>query len=144
MRLRWAIAAFVASTSSAIANCAPERVDIRGDWGSARFSVEVADDPAERSQGLMNRPSMATGAGMLFVYEQPQRAVFWMKNTLIPLDMLFIDANASIARIHKNAVPMSEAIIESGQAVVGVLELNGGSADYFGIKNGDKIIFPAG
>src|SRR5690606_25682147 len=72
--------------------CAPGRVDIRWNGGGESFAVEVADDAAERAQGLMFRESLDPGAGMLFVYDAPRRASFWMKNTLIPLDMVFADA----------------------------------------------------
>ena len=85
------------------AGCAENQVELRGDWGMARFGVEVADDPAERAQGLMNRESLATSSGMLFVYEGPQHATFWMKNTLIPLDMIFIDRAGNVTNIHENA-----------------------------------------
>ena len=112
--------------------------------GCILFDVYVAQTPEQRAQGLMRIESMQRYEGMIFLYAEEANISMWMKNTLIPLDMLFIDANARIARIHKNAVPMSEEIIESGKAVVGVIELNGGSADYFGIRNGDRIIFPAG
>ncbi len=82
--------ALAAPLGAAGAACAPGQVELRlGSGAVARFSVEVADDPAERAQGLMFREHMASSSGMLFIYERPQHAVFWMKNTLIPLDMIF-------------------------------------------------------
>ena len=84
----WLSAALSLVASQAWANCSDDRIDLMGDWGAARFTIEVADDPKERSLGLMNRDSMAKSAGMLFVYDHPQKTVFWMKNTLIPLDMI--------------------------------------------------------
>ncbi len=127
----------------AFAECASDRVDLRGDWGQARFTVELADEPAERSQGLMNRPSMPSGSGMLFIYERPQRAVFWMKNTLIPLDMIFMDATGTVTRIHENAIPLDETGIDGGGAVLAVLEINGGLAGRLGISEGTLLRHPA-
>jgi len=136
------VAAAFALPVAASADCATDRVDIRGDWGQARFTVEVADEPAERSQGLMNRDSMARTAGMLFLYEAPQRATFWMKNTLIPLDMIFIDETGTVTNIHENAVPLDETTIDGGQGVLAVLEINGGLAARIGIEEGSVIRHP--
>lgn len=127
----------------AIAACESDRVDIRGDWGQARFTVEVADDPEERSVGLMNREVLATGAGMLFAYDGPQSVVFWMKNTLIPLDMIFLDAQGQVARIHENAVPQDLSHIEGGDNIMFVLEINGGLARRLGIIEGSELRHPA-
>ena len=123
--------------------CAPERIDLRGDWGQTRFSVEVADDPRERSLGLMHRESLPTSAGMLFVYERPQRVAFWMRNTLIPLDMLFLDADGRVSRIHENAVPLDETSIEGGMGIQYVLEINGGLARRLGITEGSEVRHPS-
>ncbi|MEM9975478.1 MAG: DUF192 domain-containing protein [Pseudomonadota bacterium] len=123
--------------------CQPDQVQIRGDFGQARFSVEVADEPAERARGLMNRPSMPMSAGMLFVYDGPRRAQFWMKNTLIPLDMIFTDQTGRITHIHENAVPMDETIIDGGFGVFTVLEINGGLAGELGLSVGDELRHPA-
>ncbi|EKE44175.1 putative lipoprotein [Oceaniovalibus guishaninsula JLT2003] len=124
------------------AACQPGRVELRGDWGQAAFAVEIADDPAERAQGLMNRPSMPRGAGMLFIYEQPQRASFWMRNTLIPLDMIFVGADGIVRRIHENAVPLDETPIPGGDGVLAVLEINGGLAGQLGISEGSQLRHP--
>ena len=142
MTLGWAVATFLACAAPALAACGEERVDLRGDWGQARFSVEIADEPGERSQGLMNRPAMPMGAGMLFLYERPQRAVFWMRNTLIPLDMIFIDSTGTITHIHENAIPLDETGIDGGDGVVAVLEINGGLSSRFGISVGDALRHP--
>ena len=142
MILRAALACFFSATT-AFASCAPDRVDLRGDWGAARFSVEVADDPQERAQGLMNVPSMATGAGMLFVYDEPERAVFWMKNTLIPLDMIFVGADGIVTHVHENAVPHDLTGIDGGEGVQYVLEINGGLASRMGIAVGTELRHPA-
>jgi hypothetical protein len=128
--------------AAAHAACADGAVDLRGDWGSARFTVEVADDAAERAQGLMNRPSMPQSAGMLFLYEAPQRATFWMRNTLIPLDMIFMDETGTVTRIHENAVPLDETTIDGGEGVSAVLEINGGLARAIGIGVGSELRHP--
>jgi uncharacterized membrane protein (UPF0127 family) len=127
---------------AAAAACTDAAVDVRGDWGTARFTVELADDPAERAQGLMNRPSMPRSAGMLFLYEAPQRATFWMKNTLIPLDMIFLDETGTVTRIHENAVPLDETMIDGGEGVLAVLEINGGLASAIGIAEGSQLRHP--
>ena len=124
-------------------DCSEDRVDLRGDFGSARFTVEVADESAERSQGLMNRESLGRSQGMLFVYEQPQRAVFWMKNTLIPLDMIFLNAEGRVTRIHENAIPLDETNIDGGPDVLAVLEINGGLAGQLGIGIGSELRHPS-
>jgi uncharacterized protein len=108
--------------------------------GKHRFDVELAVTPQEMAQGLMFRRSLAADAGMLFVYDVPQRASFWMKNTLIPLDMLFIAPDGKIINIHERAVPQSLEPIPSAGPVKAVLELNGGTASRLGIKPGDRAI----
>jgi uncharacterized membrane protein (UPF0127 family) len=108
--------------------------------GSAyKFEVEVVTTPADRERGLMFRKSMASNAGMLFIYPNEKPVSFWMKNTLIPLDMLFVTAAGAIAHIAHNAVPMDETPIDSGAPVKAVLELNGGTAQALGIKEGDRV-----
>jgi len=137
------VAAVLATAAGAAAACAPATVELRGDFGSARFTVEVADEPDERSVGLMNRESMPASAGMLFVYEAPQRATFWMKNTLIPLDMIFADETGTVTGVHENAVPLDETVIDGGPGVQYVLEINGGLAGAMGIGAGDEMRHPA-
>lgn len=127
----------------ASAACSVSATQLRGDWGQARFSVELADDPAERSRGLMNRESLSASAGMLFVYEEPQHAQFWMKNTLIPLDMIFIDATGVVTRIHENAIPLDLTAIDGGPDVTAVLEINGGMARTLGISVGSQVQHPS-
>lgn len=133
----------IALAGPAAAGCETGKVDLRGDWGTARFSVEVADDPEERSLGLMNREHMAASAGMLFVYERPQRAVFWMKNTLIPLDMIFADSAGVVTHVHENAIPQDLTGIDGGEGVQYVLEINGGLAGRLGIEEGSELRHPA-
>ena len=107
--------------------------------GPQRFAIELARTPEQQQQGLMFRASLAADAGMLFDFGGTRPAAFWMKNTLIPLDMLFIAADGRIADIHERAVPLSEATIESKVPVRAVLELNGGSVARLGIKSGDLV-----
>lgn len=137
------LAIFFCAPSLASAACAVDRVDLRGDWGQARFSVEVADDASERSQGLMHRESMPRSAGMLFVYEHPQRVAFWMRNTLIPLDMIFLDQTGTVMRVHENAIPLDETAIPGGDNIQYVLEINGGLTTLFGIEEGTELRHPS-
>ena len=143
----WAVCLFLAiclgSSLSASQRCTDGSVLIVGKFGEARFTVELADEPEERSRGLMHRESMARSAGMLFVYEHPQPAAFWMKNTLIPLDMIFTDSTGRIVHIHENAIPHDETPIPGGNDVFAVLEINGGLSAKFGIKTGDTLVHRA-
>ncbi len=120
---------------------------IRTSDGKAHaFTVELAQNDDEREYGLMNRPSMPADHGMLFDFGKDQPVYMWMKNTLIPLDMVFIDRMGRVAGIAARAVPESAEIIASPGPVRAVLELNGGVADRLGLKVGDQIdhpIFPA-
>jgi len=125
------------------AACAPDVVELRGPSGQQRFTVEVADDGAERAQGLMFRESMPSSAGMLFVYEEPQAVSFWMKNTLIPLDMIFADETGRVTRVHSNAIPGDTTPIQGGEGVRFVLEINGGLAARMGIAEGSELRHPA-
>jgi hypothetical protein len=125
------------------ARCVDSAVAIRGDWGQARFSVEVADSPAEQARGLMFVEQMPIMSGMLFVYPSPRSASFWMRNTLIPLDMLFFDETGTLTRVHAMAQPLDETPIPGGDAVQFVLEINGGLADRLGIAPGDVMQHPS-
>lgn len=111
--------------------------------GPKLFHVEIAATEAQREQGLMYRASMAADAGMVFLYDHPQQVAFWMKNTLIPLDMLFIGADGHIVSIHERAVPFSEETIPSGADALDVLEVNGGTVARLGIHTGDLVTGPA-
>lgn len=123
--------------------CAPDTVFLKGDWGSAQFNVELADDPAEQAQGLMHRETLALSAGMYFVNAAPRLTSFWMRNTLIPLDMLFIDAQGVVQHIHSNAIPLDETPIFGGPDILTVLEINGGLAARLGITTGSLVRHPA-
>ena len=119
--------------------CTEGRVDLRGGWGQAKFDVEIADTNEERAQGLMFRENLPRGAGMLFVYEYPQTAAFWMKNTLIPLDIIFLDERGQVTLVHPNAVPGDLTPIPGGDQVFAVLEINGGLAARYGISAGTQM-----
>ena len=134
-----AAAGLILWAAAGLAECPPGAVELRGASGVMRFSVEVADDEAERAVGLMNRPRLASSAGMLFAYERPRHAWFWMKNTLIPLDMIFADATGRVTRVHAGAKPLDETSIDGGDGVSFVLEINGGLAGRLGITEGSVM-----
>lgn len=123
--------------------CAEGRVDLRGDWGTARIRIELADDPQERAEGLMFRESLGRMEGMLFVYPAAKPVAFWMKNTLIPLDMVFVDARGVVSHVHHEAIPHDERPIFGGETVKAVLEINGGMAKTLGIGIGTELRHPA-
>ncbi|GAB4267215.1 MAG: DUF192 domain-containing protein [Pararhodobacter sp.] len=126
----------------ALAECRDDRVSLRGPGGQAGFTVEIADTDATRALGLMHRESMPRFSGMLFVFDRPQRAVFWMENTLIPLDMLFIDARGVVQRIHPMARPLDRTPIDGGPDILYVLEINGGMAEMLGLEPGAELRHP--
>jgi len=128
---------------AANAACRADQVEFRNAEGVSRFSVELADDPSERAKGLMFRESMPASAGMLFVYERPQSASFWMRNTLIPLDMIFMDRTGTVRRVHANARPGDETPIPGGNDVLAVVEINAGLASRLGIVEGSTMRHPS-
>jgi len=139
-----ALAVSVASTGRAEAlTCAADHVVIETQSGSHSFSVDVADDAAERARGLMFVEAMDEDAGMLFVYPDPRPVNFWMKNTLIPLDMIFTDQSGVIVSIHENAIPHDETAIFGGEAIFSVLEINAGVSKAKSIEIGDVLLHPA-
>ncbi|MCR9070133.1 MAG: DUF192 domain-containing protein [Alphaproteobacteria bacterium] len=103
------------------------------------FQVEIADTPEERGRGLMHRDELAADRGMLFVFPRRERITMWMRNTRIPLDMLFIGDDGRVEQIHERAVPYSEATIASRRRVRYVLELVGGTAERLGIGEGALV-----
>lgn len=137
------LAFLLALPAGAAESCAWEHVDLRGGWGSARFGVEVADTPDSRATGLMHRENLPPQRGMLFVFESPGEAAFWMKNTLIPLDMLFFDDSGVLVSLRQNTVPLSTELISGGEQVLAVLEINAGIAGRYGIKTGTEIRHPS-
>jgi uncharacterized membrane protein (UPF0127 family) len=139
----FAILLWIATAPLALAECQLDRIDLRGDWGNARFTIEVADTPETQSLGLMNRASMPQSAGMLFVYPEERPVYFWMKNTLIPLDMIFLSGDGIVQRVHANAQPLDETPIHGGDNIQYVLEINGGLAAMLGIAPGSEVRHPA-
>lgn len=111
--------------------------------GSHRFQVEIADTDAARTQGLMYRQSLAPDAGMLFIFDVTAPVAFWMKNTYVPLDMVFIRADGRVQRVEADAEPLSERQIDSGAPVRYVLELLAGTAAKIGLTRGDRVDIPA-
>ncbi|QKP78795.1 DUF192 domain-containing protein [Methyloligella sp. GL2] len=107
--------------------------------GAYRFNVEVAVTPEERAKGLMFRQALADDAGMLFLYDESQPIQMWMKNTYIPLDMVFIGADWRVNRVHERAKPFSLTPIPSDGPVIGIVELAAGTIRKTGIKKGDKV-----
>jgi len=135
-------AACAAPEVSAAANPRPlpvQIITVDSDRGPVRFRVEVAADQDSQERGLMYRKSMAPDAGMLFDFHQLVETAFWMKNTLIPLDIIFIRADGTISSIAPEATPLSETPIPSGEPVRAVLEINGGRAEQLGIEPGAKV-----
>jgi uncharacterized membrane protein (UPF0127 family) len=124
-------------------DCVQDVLDLRDPDTALRFHVEVVDDATERARGLMFRESLPKFSGMLFVYETPQPVAFWMRNTLIPLDMLFFDGSGTLRRIQSRAVPLDETPIPGGNDIRYVLEINGGLAADLGIDLGAEIRHPS-
>jgi uncharacterized protein len=110
--------------------------------GEHSFDIEVMTTNGERAKGLMFRRSLPAKSGMLFVYDRPQAATMWMKNTYIPLDMVFIAEGGEVHRIEANTEPFSTALISSEGDIIAVLELNAGEAARIGLKRGDRAIYP--
>ena len=119
--------------------CAPGSVDLRWQGGEVHFTAELADTEALRETGLMHRSKLAGSAAMLFAYDQPGHVYYWMKNTEIPLDMIFADASGTVLKVHPNAIPQDETAIDGGADVQFVLEINGGLAKRLGIAPGAEL-----
>ena len=117
-------------------------LEISSKTGVHVFAVEIADTEEARAKGLMFRKSLPEGQGMLFDFHKEQEVGFWMQNTYIPLDMIFIRRNGTISRIAENTQPLSTKIVPSGGPVLAVLEVAGGTARKLGIAPGDKVAFP--
>jgi uncharacterized membrane protein (UPF0127 family) len=123
-------------------SCRDDVAEFRWPGGGARFTVEIADDPAEQTQGLMFRETLAASRGMLFVYPEARPVSFWMRNTLIPLDMVFVDASGRVALVHPMAVPGDLTPIPGPKDTLMVLEIRGGLAAGLGLTEGAELRHP--
>lgn len=136
----------IAAAGQQVAPSGLERISLRIRSGDRNhdFTVEVARSAEEQARGLMFRESLAPDAGMLFPFAPPRPASFWMKDTLIPLDMIFVRADGSIARIAVNTVPHSLDNVGVAEPVVAVLEIAGGRSIELGIGEGDRVTWAGG
>ncbi len=124
------------------ARAALEKLEIVTSSGAHQFSVEVMRTQAQRERGLMFRRSLPADQGMLFDFQVEQPVAMWMKNTFLPLDMVFISKTGKVVALAENTEPLSRAIIPSGGPVYSVLEVNAGSAARIGLKIGDSVRHP--
>ena len=142
-RLGWAMPVLAAALIAFADDCARtaelQTLEIASKTGVHAFQVEMAITPEEKERGLMFRRELLDGHGMLFDFQFDQNVAFWMKNTYIPLDMLFIRGDGRILRIAENTEPLSERNIPSGGPVRAVLEVIGGTAKKLGIAAGDQV-----
>ena len=142
------IAVFLFSTFShekGAAFAASEKLEslvIRVDGTEIKFNVEVARTPSQQEVGLMFRRSLPKDQGMLFIYPYQSIVKMWMKNTFIPLDMVFINSEGIVKKIVERTVPLSLNVISSEETVIAVLELNGGTSNRIGLKRGDQVFHP--
>jgi uncharacterized protein len=134
--------AALAATGGAARTDGLEALQIVTATGAHDFQVEIAKDDASRARGLMDRRFMPADHGMLFEFDREAPEAFWMKDTYIPLDMIFISRAGIVTKIVANAEPLSERAIPSGPPCMAVLELNGGAAAKIGLKVGDKVLHP--
>jgi uncharacterized protein len=147
-RLRYAVVAALALVLAALGSTGPvcalelEPLEIVSKNGVHTFQVEMAVTPEEQAKGLMFRRELPEGQGMLFDFHRDQPAVFWMKNTYIPLDMIFIRSDGRIQSIAEHTQPLSEALVRSGAPVRAVLEVIAGTAQKLGIASGDRVAHP--
>ena len=137
-RLLYAVIFYFLITD-ANAGCRSGFVDIQTNSGIVSFSIELADNFISRARGLMHRDVLPANAGMFFVCNREQSVSFWMKNTLIPLDIMFINATGRIVKIHENAKPYDLTPILSGVPVIAVLEINGGTTKRAWIKSENLV-----
>lgn len=141
--LAWAVLLLVPAAPLQAQSAAPaaglEPLVIVSAGGRQSFQVEVMRTPDQRARGLMHRNYLPPDRGMLFDFARSEPVAMWMENTFIPLDMLFIRADGTIARIAERTEPLSRRTIPSGEPVLSVLEINGGVAEKLGIKPGDKV-----
>jgi len=142
--IAWIVATsvYVLCAGGVWAACSDSVATVATDTAKVRFQVELAITAQDKAQGLMHREILPDRAGMLFIYPNPQPVSFWMRNTLIPLDMIFIDDQGRVARVHHNAVPLDETPIYGGDAIKAVLEINAGLAKNYGISDTSTVMHP--
>ena len=138
---RWALLALLLSTVAACSQ-SDNHLVLHTAKGDFSFTIEVAETDATREHGLMYRTSLAPDAGMLFDFHAEGIRQFWMQNTLIPLDMVFVAEDGTVKTVHSNARPMDTTAISSEVPVRFVLEIEGGRADEIGLKPGDRMEQP--
>ena len=144
-RLGWAalaVAGPLLATPAALAEAPLQRLEVDTASGAHLFQVEVMSTEAERAQGLMNRRSLAKDHGMLFDFHRAAPVAFWMKNTFLPLDMIFVGADGKVVSVKHGAKPLDETPIPSGGPTLGVIEVIAGVADAIGVKPGDEVKHP--
>ena len=135
-------AAAQAPSEEALADHQLEVVKVATKSGERSFTVEIANTPSQRARGLMFRTQLSERHGMLFDFGRDQEVRMWMKNTLIPLDMIFIQSDGRIHRIEQNTEPESLRLISSNGSVRAVLEMSAGTSKKYGLAPGDRVIFP--
>jgi uncharacterized membrane protein (UPF0127 family) len=137
------IASLLLGAGAASAACEADRIDVIAGSGSRTFAIEIADDPDEQARGLMFRSALPQDSGMLFIFDPPRPASFWMQNTMIPLDMIFIEDGGRVESIAERADTFSQRISQSQGPVRAVLEINGGLSRELGIGPGTQVRHPA-
>ncbi len=137
------VLALLLATAAVKAEGALQPLDILTASGPHQFQVELADTPTERATGLMHRKFMPRYQGMLFDFHAEEPVMMWMKNTYIPLDMVFVSRKGVVTKVASDTVPMSEEIISSGPPAYAVIEFNAGVAKEMAIAPGDEVRHPA-
>jgi len=139
----WLGAWLSAPAAAAAPACAPDRVTLLAAPAPVTYRVEIADDPDEQARGLMFRTKMDEDAGMLFIFPEPRQAAFWMKNTILSLDIVFIDAAGRVLNVAERTTPFSEAALLSQGDARAVLEVLAGEAGRRGFGPGTQVVHPA-
>jgi uncharacterized membrane protein (UPF0127 family) len=139
----FALALVIALQSTSAKACDQNNIDIDTISGLQTIHVEIADDTKERARGLSGRETLDDGTGMLFLYDTPHRARFWMMGTTVALDMIFIEQDGRISAVRKDVQPGTLWPVNGGKSVIAVLEINAGEAKQRSIQAGDYAINPA-
>ncbi|RBP12814.1 hypothetical protein DFR50_1133 [Roseiarcus fermentans] len=140
--IAYALLALIVAVTGAARAEGLEPLQVVTATGAHDFMVEIAADEASRERGLMNRRYLPADHGMLFEFQETAPVAFWMKNTYIPLDMIFVSPAGVVTNVATRAEPLSERVIPSGPPCAAVLEVNGGVAAAIGVKVGDRIRHP--